>query len=62
MHEFTNVHISALVTKEQIRKQIRNIGIYISTFPLFIEDVLYARGGWDILVPVLVARVVLWVI
>lgn len=46
MREFTNVHISALVTKEQIRNQIRNIGIYICTFPLFIEDVCPWRMGY----------------
>ena len=29
MREFTNVHISPLVTKEPVRNQIRNIGVYI---------------------------------
>ena len=64
MREFTSVHISPLVTKEPVRNQIRNIGIYIyiCTLSLFIEDILYASGGWDILVPVLVERVVLWII
>ena len=39
MREFTNVHISPLVTKEPVRNQIRNIGvcvcIYIYIYALF---------------------------
>lgn len=62
MREFRNVHISPLVTKEPSRNQIRNISIYICTLSLFIEDILYASGGWCILVPVLVGSVVLWII